>query len=102
LGILQYILPYIISLHKCLTRNSLPFVLKSSHPTNVKQAGSLRVRQGTGREHTIHTPFVTAGQKGVFARPAATPAAQRKQSIHGKRLFIFLVGVDSSDITSLS
>lgn len=46
------------------------------------------------REHTqIHTPFVTARQKGVLARPAATWAAQRKQSVHQKGLFIFFAGL---------
>lgn len=38
----------------------------------------------------------------MFARPATAWAAQRKQSIRQKQLFIFFTGVDSSsDVTSL-
>lgn len=39
--------------HKRLTRISLPFGLKSSHPRDGKQADSLRVKQGI--EKGIHT-----------------------------------------------
>lgn len=83
--------------HKCLTRISLPFGLKSSHPRDGKHTDSLRVRQGQKRAHTqIHIPFVMARQKGVFARTAATRVAQRKQSIQQKRVFIFFVGANRS------
>lgn len=69
-----------------------------------KAADSLRVRPGTGKGNTsIHIPFGIARQNGVFARPAAAWAAQRKQSIQQKRLFVFFVGVDSSsDVMSLN
>lgn len=90
--------------HKHLTRISPSFVGKSSHPTmDGKPADSPSVRPGTGKGNTsIHIPFGTARQEGVFARPAAAWAAQRKQSIHRKRLFVFSVGAASSaDVTSL-
>lgn len=68
-----------------------------------KPADSLRVRPGTGKGNTtVHIPFGTARQNGMFVRPAAAWAAQRKQSIRQKKLFIFFIGVDSSsDVTSL-
>jgi len=68
--------------HKYLTRIGLSFVLKSSRPMDGKPADSLRVRPGTGKGNTsTHIPFGIARQNGVFARPAAAWAAQRKQSI---------------------
>lgn len=90
--------------HKHLTRISPSFVGKSSRPTmDGKPADSPSVRPGTGKGKTsIHIPFGTARQEGVFARPAAAWAAQRKQSIHRKSLFISSVGAaSSSDVMSL-
>lgn len=47
--------------NKCLTRISLPFVLKSSHPMDGKQAESLRVRQGVGEGTHTNLRFLCDG-----------------------------------------
>lgn len=83
--------------------NSLP--LGWSPPSWGWKAGRFPEGQTRDRKENteIRIPFVMARQTGVCARPAVIWAAQKRQSIHQRRLFMFFVGVDwSSDIMSQS
>lgn len=77
--------------HKCLTRISLPFVLKSSHPM-MEKAGKFPEGQAGVGKGTHKNPHSLGDGKAERCLPDQL-GQQRKQSTQRGRLFAFFVGL---------